>query len=129
VNPGVCRLATFVWSLAAVHSARHPGLGREQPPVWSWNVLDLEPAGADMPTLCSTAAQRTFVRLAVLRCRFKPSGSPVELTTQAGKVVVIEIGGVQPIKNVLQFALRPLVAFARSDIAIGGRRRHNRVGK
>jgi hypothetical protein len=62
-----------------------------------------------------------------LRCRVKPSGSPVELTTEAGKVVVIEIGGVQPIKDVLQFALRPLVAFARSNIAIGGRRRDSRV--
>jgi hypothetical protein len=29
----------------------------------------------------------------------------------------------------MQFALRPLVAFARRDITISGRRRHNRVGK
>jgi hypothetical protein len=92
-------------------------------------VLDLEPACADMPTLCSTADHRTLVCIAVLRCRFKPSGSRVELTTEAGKVVVIEIDAVQPIKNVMQLALRPLVAFASGDIAISGRRRHNRVGK
>jgi hypothetical protein len=98
-------------------------------PVWSWNVLDLEPAGADIPTLCATADQRTPVCVPVLRCRFRPSDSPVELTTKAGKVVVIKIGGVQPTKNIMQLALRSLVAFARSNIAIGRHRRHNRVGK
>jgi hypothetical protein len=92
-------------------------------------VLDLEPAGADMPTLSSTADHRTLVCLTVLRCRFKPSGSPVELTAEVAKVVGVEIGGVQPTKNVMQFALRLLVAFARSDITFSGRRRHNRVGK
>jgi hypothetical protein len=94
-------------------------------------VLDLEPAGADMSALCPTADQRTLLCLAVFRCCFKPSGSPIDLATEAGKVIVIviEIGGEQPIKNVMQFALRPLVAFARRDITISGRRRHNRVGK
>jgi hypothetical protein len=80
------------------------------------------------PTLCSTADHRTFVCIAVLRCRFNRSGSPIDLATDAGKVVVIEIGGVQPTKNVMQLALRLLVAFASSDITFSGRRRHNRVG-